>query len=198
MHLPGRLHHIELNVSSLQVSLKFWKPLLERFAYVEYQAWDSGRSYKLDDTYIVFVRASESLSADRHDRRRVGLNHLAFSAASRQQVDEITLWIAVRFLLLPRPVVFGRQSPVLPDSAECSARFVPDALRSCFRSRHITTRRRHTLRIRVIARAAAATIHGPLCRQISWPTLYPIDLLVVARADRTAKEVLDFLVFPQR
>jgi len=79
MPLPGQLHHIELYVSSLEVSLQFWKPLLERFAYIEYQAWDNGRSYKLDDTYIVFVQAEESLVAAGYDRRRVGLNHLAFS-----------------------------------------------------------------------------------------------------------------------
>lgn len=92
MPFPGKLHHIELYVSSLEVSLQFWKPLLERFAYIEYQAWANGRSYKLDDTYIVFVQADESLAAAGYDRRRVGLNHLAFSAASHQQVDEITLW----------------------------------------------------------------------------------------------------------
>lgn len=53
------------------------------------------------------------------------------------------------------------------------------------------------LRLRVTARAASATIYRHLHWNISWPTLYPIDLLVVARADRLAKEFLDFFVFPK-
>jgi catechol 2,3-dioxygenase-like lactoylglutathione lyase family enzyme len=93
MPLPGKLHHIEIYVSSLEGLLRFWEPFLKRFTYIEHQVWDAGRSYKLDDTYIVFVQADESLAAAGYDRRRVGLNHLAFSAASRQQVDEITRWV---------------------------------------------------------------------------------------------------------
>jgi catechol 2,3-dioxygenase-like lactoylglutathione lyase family enzyme len=92
MPSPGKLHHIELYVSSLEVSLQFWKPFLERFKYIEYQVWDNGRSFQLDDTYIDLVQASESFATAGYDRRCVWLNHLAFSAASRQQVDEITLW----------------------------------------------------------------------------------------------------------
>ena len=92
MPLPGKLHHIEICVSSIEVSLQFWAPFLGRFAYTENQAWDKGRSYKLDDTYIVFVQADESSAAAGYDRRRVGLNHLAFCASSREQVDEITSW----------------------------------------------------------------------------------------------------------
>lgn len=49
-----------------------------------------GISWKANGAYIVFVQAQgEFLKAGYH-RRRVGLNHLAFQAASREQVDEIT------------------------------------------------------------------------------------------------------------
>ena len=41
-------------------------------------------------TYIVFVQASVDALPVGYDRRRVGLNHLAFHAASREEVNEAT------------------------------------------------------------------------------------------------------------
>lgn len=45
---------------------------------------------ELGETYLVFVQADEAFLDIPYHRRRVGLNHLAFHAASRQQVDELT------------------------------------------------------------------------------------------------------------
>ncbi len=42
------------------------------------------------DTYIVFVQTEPRYLGIPYHRRRVGLNHLAFHARSRGQVDEIT------------------------------------------------------------------------------------------------------------
>ncbi|MFC0431774.1 VOC family protein [Kutzneria buriramensis] len=57
----GGLHHVEL-----------WVPDLAR----------AGRSWRLGETYIV-VEESPALTSDVHDRRRPGLNHLAFHVGDR-------------------------------------------------------------------------------------------------------------------
>jgi catechol 2,3-dioxygenase-like lactoylglutathione lyase family enzyme len=44
----------------------------------------------MGETYIVFVQAEEKFLDIPYHRSRVGLNHLAFHAGSRQQVDDMT------------------------------------------------------------------------------------------------------------
>ncbi|MEK7867274.1 MAG: VOC family protein [Planctomycetota bacterium] len=85
---PRGLHHVEVYVSQLARSVEFWGWFLGQLGYVEYQSWPEGRSYRLDDTYIVLVQA-QRLDVTYH-RQRVGLNHLAFHAESRAQVDAVT------------------------------------------------------------------------------------------------------------
>lgn len=85
----GQLHHVELYVTDLAASVEFWDWLLAELGYVRFQQWDQGVSWKRRDTYIVLVQtASEFLDVPYH-RRRTGLNHLAFHARSRRQVDDI-------------------------------------------------------------------------------------------------------------
>ena len=86
----GLLHHIELYVSDLKKSSEFWGWLLEELGYTTFQQWDKGNSWKLEETYIVLVQAEERFLDVPYHRCRVGLNHLAFHAASRKQVDHIT------------------------------------------------------------------------------------------------------------
>ena len=87
--MKGTLHHIELYVSNLQESKKFWSWFLQELGYNEFQQWDGGISYKLNDTYIVFVQADEKYLDIPYHRKRVGLNHLAFHAESRAEVDQM-------------------------------------------------------------------------------------------------------------
>ncbi len=86
----GQLHHVELYVSDLKKSSEFWDWFLTELGYTRYQDWDRGQSWKRRDTYIVLVQTEpEYLDAPFH-RRRTGLNHLAFHARSRRQVDDVT------------------------------------------------------------------------------------------------------------
>ena len=94
MSIPGAIHHIELYVASLEKSEIFWGGLLGRFGYLKFQEWSEGLSFKLNDTYVVLVQVDPAHMEPAYHRRRVGLNHLAFHAASRSQVDEITLWVS--------------------------------------------------------------------------------------------------------
>ncbi|SDJ15935.1 VOC family protein [Salimicrobium halophilum] len=85
----GLLHHVEIYVSDLEKSKAFWGWFLVELGYESFQQWDNGHSWKLGETYLVFVQTeSEYLDVPYH-RRRTGLNHLAFHASSRNRVDEI-------------------------------------------------------------------------------------------------------------
>ncbi|PVZ61086.1 VOC family protein [Arthrobacter sp. H-02-3] len=82
----GALHHVELWVPDLERARDQWGWLLGRLGYEAYQDWAHGRSWRRGSTYIV-VEQSPALNGDVHDRTAPGLNHLAFSAGTREQVD---------------------------------------------------------------------------------------------------------------
>lgn len=84
------LHHVEINVSSLKSSRKFYDTLLPIMGYSLFQEWEKGFSYKFGTTYLVFVQTIDKHLDSTYHRGQTGLNHLAFHAQSRQQVDDIT------------------------------------------------------------------------------------------------------------
>jgi catechol 2,3-dioxygenase-like lactoylglutathione lyase family enzyme len=84
------LHHLEINVSNLSKTIEFWEWFLTELGYQPYQKWDSGISWKHGETYIVFVQTDERFLDIPYHRSRVGLNHLAFHAVTRKQVNQIT------------------------------------------------------------------------------------------------------------
>ncbi|GGK29236.1 hypothetical protein GCM10010965_22620 [Caldalkalibacillus thermarum] len=86
----GTLHHVEINVSNLERSVQFWGWFLETLGYTKYQEWDQGVSWKLGDTYLVFVQTEERFLDAPYHRQGTGLNHIAFYARSKTQVDIIT------------------------------------------------------------------------------------------------------------
>lgn len=88
------LHHIEIYVSDLERSLTFWTPFMKKLEY-KAQRWSEGINFlpKQTGPYLCFLEASkEHLSAGYH-RKRIGLNHLAFQAKSREHVDSIRTWL---------------------------------------------------------------------------------------------------------
>ncbi|MDN3954370.1 VOC family protein [Sporolactobacillus laevolacticus] len=86
----GLIHHIEINVSKLEASINFWGWFLEELGYRPFQEWNQGKSWRLGDTYIVFVQTKEKYLNFPYHRSRTGLNHLAFHADSREEVDQFT------------------------------------------------------------------------------------------------------------
>ena len=86
----GTIHHIELYVSDLNVSMNFWEWFLEGLGYTRFQSWENGRSFKLGEMYLVFVQVEERFKDKTYHRCGVGLNHLAFRARSREHVDAVT------------------------------------------------------------------------------------------------------------
>jgi catechol 2,3-dioxygenase-like lactoylglutathione lyase family enzyme len=84
----GSLHHVELWVPDLDRATAEWGWLLGRLGYEQFQDWPAGRSWRLGETYLV-VEQSPAMSAAEHDRLRPGLNHLAFHAERRAEVDAL-------------------------------------------------------------------------------------------------------------
>lgn len=90
------IHHVELYVSNLAQSTEFWGWFLAELGFAPFQQWDAGRSWRLNDTYLVFVQTLDRHLDVSYHRGRVGLNHLAFWAESRDQVNALTEQVRAR------------------------------------------------------------------------------------------------------
>ncbi|MDJ1432010.1 VOC family protein [Halostagnicola sp. A-GB9-2] len=90
----GRLHHVELSASNLERAVDFWEWWLGELGYEPKSEWDGGRSWTNGSLYIVLVQAEDTDHP--FDRRAPGLDHLAFHARSRRQVDEFTAGVRNR------------------------------------------------------------------------------------------------------
>lgn len=89
-NLIGTIHHIEIYVSDLSKTIEFRGWFLPELGYEKYQEWDKGESYKLLETYLVFVQTEEKFLDIIFHRKRTGLNHLAFHAESQAMIDNLT------------------------------------------------------------------------------------------------------------
>jgi catechol 2,3-dioxygenase-like lactoylglutathione lyase family enzyme len=103
----GLLHHVEINVSNLDRSRLFWGWFLERLGYTKFQEWDAGTSWRLGATYIVFVQTVGEHLEPAYHRSRTGLNHLAFHAASRAQIDDLVRELDARAI----PILYRDRHP---------------------------------------------------------------------------------------
>lgn len=86
----GIIHHVELWVADIDRAIATWGWLLEQLGYGPFQEWPGGRSWRAGPTYFV-CEQSPDRTATRHDRRRPGLNHLAFHVTSTQLADALTV-----------------------------------------------------------------------------------------------------------
>jgi catechol 2,3-dioxygenase-like lactoylglutathione lyase family enzyme len=87
--MRGSLHHVELWVPDLDRALASFGWLLGALGYQTFQDWSAGRSWLLDGGSYLVVEQSPALTAGTHDRLRPGLNHLAFRAGSRAELDQL-------------------------------------------------------------------------------------------------------------
>lgn len=89
MTARGTLHHLELWVADLEASRASLGWLLEALGYRPARTWSTGCSWAMGDSYVV-VEAGPDVQGARDERRLPGLNHLAFHAGSRAEVDRLT------------------------------------------------------------------------------------------------------------
>lgn len=89
MTSPQGLHHIEMNVQNLGKTKMFYEWLLPELGFSLFQEWEKGFSYKMESSYLVFVQTEEIYNDIPFHRKRSGLNHLAFWAKSRAQIEHL-------------------------------------------------------------------------------------------------------------
>ncbi len=84
------LHHIEIYVSDITKSASFWAWLLcEKLGYEVFQKWPQGISFRFNESYLVFVQSDPKHIGAGFNRCRIGLNHLAFHAPSKEFIHSL-------------------------------------------------------------------------------------------------------------
>jgi catechol 2,3-dioxygenase-like lactoylglutathione lyase family enzyme len=84
----GGLHHVEIWVEDIAAAGREWGWLLGRLGYHLGDDWGHGQAWELGSLYVV-VESGPDVAPGRHERRRAGLNHLAFHGGSRAEVDAL-------------------------------------------------------------------------------------------------------------
>lgn len=84
----GALHHIEIWVDDIDAARREWGWLLGRLGYCLGDDWGHGQAWELGALYVV-IEAGPDVVPGRHDRKRAGLNHLAFHGGSPDEVDAV-------------------------------------------------------------------------------------------------------------
>ncbi|NYD67829.1 VOC family protein [Agromyces atrinae] len=83
--MPG-FHHIELWIADLGSVHAEWSWLLDRVGFTLASEWPTGQSWTAGGSYLTLTE-SPNLTEPTHDRRRAGLNHLAFRLDDAGAVD---------------------------------------------------------------------------------------------------------------
>jgi glyoxylase I family protein len=100
--MPG-IHHLDLVVSEMERSLPFYRDLLAPLGYTREGGIAGERGEPV--VYLGHVSGASAIGLRRrqseahaapYDRYALGVHHVAFSAASREVVDERARWLAQR------------------------------------------------------------------------------------------------------
>jgi glyoxylase I family protein len=117
MSARAPLHHLDLNVSDLDRSRRFYDRILTHLGYrpIDYSAagepdgWDWLAPDSVGRFSIGLYRSKHPERA--YDRYSPGLHHIAFAASSREDVDELCHSLGGQFQDQPRRM--GRPQPHL-------------------------------------------------------------------------------------
>lgn len=85
--MPG-LHHVEIWIADLEKTQREWGWLLRELGFTRTAEWPEGESWEAAGVYLTLT-TSPNLTRPDHDRRAVGMNHLAFKGGARERVDAI-------------------------------------------------------------------------------------------------------------
>jgi glyoxylase I family protein len=97
------IHHLDLVVSEMERSLPFFRDLLAPLGYTREGGIEGERGEPV--VYLGHVSGESAIGLRRrqsdahgapYDRYALGVHHVAFSAASREVVDERAAWLAER------------------------------------------------------------------------------------------------------
>jgi catechol 2,3-dioxygenase-like lactoylglutathione lyase family enzyme/diadenosine tetraphosphate (Ap4A) HIT family hydrolase len=108
----ARLHHIDLTVASLERSAPFYDRWLTAMGFVRIDAVPEGPIWRSARFELGLQQAAVGLASRAHDRRAVGLHHLAFAARSRDAVDELHAQLrAANVTILDPPAEYEHYAP---------------------------------------------------------------------------------------
>jgi catechol 2,3-dioxygenase-like lactoylglutathione lyase family enzyme len=96
MGLNGRFHHMDIYVADIARTVEFWGALLESLGWRKQANRETVKSWTDGKTELFFVQAEPEFTAQGYHRKRVGLNHLAFSVAGRDTLVEIRTFVTAR------------------------------------------------------------------------------------------------------
>lgn len=96
MAVSGRFHHMDIYVADLARSVAFWGPLLESLGWRTKAERDTVKSWTDGSTELFFVQTEPEFAAQGYHRKRVGLNHLAFSVGGRDAVEAVRTFVSAR------------------------------------------------------------------------------------------------------
>ncbi|WP_040164122.1 VOC family protein [Microbacterium gorillae] len=82
------LHHVEIWIAESGDRLDDWRWLLTALGYTRTATWPDGETWSDGGAYLTLT-GSPNLTDDPHDRRRPGVNHLAFTVPDRGAADAI-------------------------------------------------------------------------------------------------------------
>ncbi|GBC86614.1 hypothetical protein HRbin12_00611 [bacterium HR12] len=99
----GVFHHLDLNVRSLEVSEAFYREVLGHLGLRELDRGEDWVSFGDASGYLTLVQTAEPFLYHGFHRKRIGVNHLALRAPSREAVDEFHAWLRERRI----PVLYG-------------------------------------------------------------------------------------------
>jgi catechol 2,3-dioxygenase-like lactoylglutathione lyase family enzyme len=94
----GNVQHVEINVSNFEKSKSFYQDFLEWLGYKQIVSGKDFAGWANGETKI-FVTYLEHYKDSGFHRRHVGLNHIAFQAESKADVDRFH-----REFLVPRSI----------------------------------------------------------------------------------------------
>ncbi|MBW1640929.1 glyoxalase [Microbacterium resistens] len=82
------LHHVEIWVGDLSTDLSPWRWLRGALGFERSSEWPEGETWAVQGCYLTITRPP-TLEDPAHDRRRAGVNHLAFDGGSGDEVDRV-------------------------------------------------------------------------------------------------------------
>lgn len=85
----GKVSHVEIYVSDYGKSIRFYDSILIPLGWERLVCQKSHTTYSDGQMKIVFCPTEEKYLKDGYHRKRIGLNHLAFYAESKDQVDHL-------------------------------------------------------------------------------------------------------------
>ena len=106
---------MDLTVSDLLRSKRFWAPVMEHLGYRVANDTPEELAFATDDdaaTAVVLHPARATSAGKAHDRYAPGLHHLAFRADSREEVDQLHVLLKrLNGTILDPPIGF-REHPI--------------------------------------------------------------------------------------